>query len=174
MPLLLRRKDGEVLIAKIVNFIIKCSQLTTWRTGWTGDTEVKMLMTLERRRKTEDGIFGIMSLDFNPFQCFTIENLAKAIPAGLYDVTFDYSPRFNRVMPHVIVPARDQAAGGDAGIRIHWGNVPGNYEGCIGVGDKEEPDAIDDTVATFNQLYKIISPIASGLKLQIVDIKEAV
>ena len=127
------------------------------------------MMLLRRNRKTSDGLFG--TLGYNSFICFTVENLAKAIPAGLYDVKIDYSPRFNRLMPHVIVPVRDQAAGGDAGIRIHWGNVPGNYEGCIGVGDKEEPDAIDDTVATFNQLFKLINGV-EGLQIQVFDISE--
>jgi hypothetical protein len=136
-----------------------------------------MNMILNRQRKTVDGLIGKMVLDFNPFTCFTIENFLLAIPAGTYDVTFDYSPHFNRTMPHVWVPVRDEAAKlrgeSDAGIRIHWGNVPSNYEGCIGVGDGQETDSIDNTVVTFNQLYKIIDGI-EGLKIQVNDIQENV
>jgi Family of unknown function (DUF5675) len=116
-----------------------------------------LLIIVNRQRKTVDGIFGTVSLDTNPFTAFTVENLAKAIPAGLYDVTFDYSPRFNQILPHIHVPVRDQAAGGDAGLRLHPANYPGQLEGCIAVGDKEEPDSVDDSRVTFNHLFKIIS-----------------
>lgn len=95
------------------------------------------------------------------------------MPSGLYKVTFDYSPDFNRIMPHIWVPERDEAARergeSNAGLRIHWGNLAKNYKGCLGVGDKEDADAIENTVATFNQLYKIISP-AKDLLIQINDI----
>lgn len=143
----------------------------SYRFRATGASVKEMMITVQRSRKTGDGfgIVGALALNFNPFTCFTMENLATSIPAGTYSVIFDYSPRFNRNMPHIIVPVRDTAAGSDAGIRIHWGNLPGNYEGCIGVGDKEEPSAIDETVATFNQLYKVISPLKSGLKIQVND-----
>ena len=119
-----------------------------------------MQIIVNRQRVTTDGILGKLSLDFDPFTCFTMENRATAIPAGEYNVTFDFSPRFNRTMPHVWVPSRDEAAQArgesNAGIRIHWGNLPTNYEGCIGVGDGQEADAIDDTVMTFGKLYAII------------------
>lgn len=129
-----------------------------------------MLIIVDRTKKTADGILGTLSIDTNPFKCFTIENLVSAIPTGEYDVTFDYSPRFNRTMPHVWVPVRDDAAkargDSDAGIRIHWGNLPSNYEGCIGVGDGQGADSIDNTVVTFNQLYKIIDG-QPGLRLRV-------
>lgn len=131
-----------------------------------------MKIIVDRKRLTEDAILGKLSLDFNPFTCFTLENKLLAVPAGLFKVTFDYSKTFNRMMPHIWVPDRDAAArarGDDnAGLRIHWGNLPKNYKGCIGVGDKEEADAIDNTVATFNQLYKIISSV-QDLYIQIND-----
>lgn len=117
-----------------------------------------MKMTVVRNKKTQDGIFGNLFMDLSLFKCFTCENLAKAINPGTYNVKFDYSPRFNRTMPHLIVPDRDSLAGGDAGIRIHWGNNPSNYEGCIGVGNGQEGDSIDNTVETFNKLYAIIYP----------------
>jgi len=132
-----------------------------------------MLITVQRQKRTSDGIFGVLTLDFNPFVCFTVENLLDEMLAGIYDVTFDYSPAFNRAMPHIWDPARDAAAKArgqeNAGLRIHWANFPKQLRGCIAVGDKEEPDAIDDSVTTFNQLYKLIKPI-TGLKIQIIDI----
>jgi hypothetical protein len=146
--------------------------------GWTwtlptfgGKMTDPNLIIVLRNHKTVDGLFGI--LKFNSFQCFTVENLAKAIPAGLYDVAFDYSPRFNAIMPHIIVPVRDQEAGGDAGIRIHPANLPEQLEGCIAVGDQEEPDAVDNSRVTFNMLFKLINGV-TGLKIQIFDIPEEV
>lgn len=127
-----------------------------------------MKITITRTKKTTDGIFGTLFIDNNFFKCFTCENLAKAINPGTYNVKFDYSPRFNRTMPHLLVPDRDALAGGDAGIRIHWGNNPSNYEGCIGVGNGQEGDSIDNTVSTFNELYAVICK-EEGLTIQIVE-----
>jgi hypothetical protein len=76
-------------------------------------------------------------------------------------------------MPHIIVPSRDSASGGDAGIRIHWANFPSQLEGCIAVGTMVDGDSIDESLVPFNQLMKIISPIKEGLKLEIKDIEEA-
>lgn len=121
-----------------------------------------MEVTITRNKKTSDGLFGNLAIDCSLFKCFTCENAADAITPGTYKVTFDFSTRFNRIMPHVWVPERDEAAKAkgfsDAGIRIHWGNRPSNYEGCIGTGDGEEPDSIDNTVVTFNKFYGITFP----------------
>jgi len=108
-----------------------------------------MIIRVARKRITTDGIFGVLSIDGNPFQCFTVENLKDSIPAGYYSIEFTYSPRFNQILPLIDVPGRNA-------IRIHPANFPGELEGCIAVGDKEEPDAVDDSRVTFNQLNKII------------------
>jgi hypothetical protein len=42
-------------------------------------------------------------------------------------------------------------------------------EGCIAVGDKEEPDAVDNSRNTFNLLFKFISA-EKDLKIQVLDI----
>lgn len=131
-----------------------------FRTAETGYVKKTMELNITRNKKTIDGIFGDLKVNSSAFQCFTCENLKDAIHPGTYKVTFDLSRRFNRIMPHVWVPDRDEAAVkagfSDAGIRIHWGNYPSNYEGCIGVGNGEEPDSIDETLPTFNQLFNLI------------------
>lgn len=128
-----------------------------------------MIITVQRKSKSSDGIFGVMTLDWHPFTCVTLENLEKSIGAGTYELNFTYSPHFNRVMPHLVVPSRDALAGGDAGIRIHWANFPAQLEGCIAVGTAVDGDSIDESLVPFNQLYAIINQQA-GIKIQIIDI----
>ena len=129
-----------------------------------------MKMVVQRVHKTVDGMFGMLSLDTVSFSAFSAENLTKMIPAGIYDVRLDYSPRMNMITPHIIVPARDQVAGGDAGIRIHPANYPNQLEGCLAVGDAEEPDAVDNSRVTFNHLLKILSQVTSGIQIEVRDI----
>lgn len=110
-----------------------------------------------------------MTLDWSAFTCVTLENLDKSIPAGLYEVDFNYSPHFNRIMPHILVPSRDVAAGGDAGIRIHWANFPAQLDGCIAVGTAVDGDSIDESLIPFNQLYAILN-MQAGIKIEVRDI----
>ena len=124
-----------------------------------------MIIRVQRKRKTTDGIFGVLSIDGNTFGCFTVESLEHAIPPGYYPVEFTYSPRFNQTLPLIDVPGR-------TAIRIHPANYPGELEGCIAVGDKEEPDAVDDSRVTFNQLFKIIDG-QEDLHIIVTDIQEA-
>lgn len=134
----------------------------TWSTKWTGYRRERMLIRVQRKRKTEDGIFGTLSIDGNPFGCFTVESLVHAIPAGYYPVEFTYSPEFNQTMPLLDVPNR-------TAIRIHPANYPKQLLGCIALGDKEEPDAVDNSRVTFNLFYKIIDG-QTDLHIQITDI----
>ena len=128
-----------------------------------------MKIIVQRQRKTVDGILGLMTLDDNPFGCFTIENLAHEIPAGFYDVKIDHSPHIGIDCPHIKVPSRDEAAGGDAGIRIHPANYPTQLLGCIAVGDRQENDSVDDSQATFAKLMFILKEQPS-LQIEIRDI----
>jgi len=109
-----------------------------------------------------------MTLDWNPFTCVTLENSAHCIPTGIYDLNFTYSPHFNRIMPHIVVPSRDALAGGDAGIRIHWANFPAQLEGCIAVGTAVDGDSIDQSLVPFNRLYAILNQ-QPGIKVQVID-----
>jgi len=128
----------------------------------------QMMISVVRKLKTGDGIFGVLTLEGNPFTCFTVENLLKAMEPGTYQMEFNYSPKFNRTMPHILDRVRDDMAGGDAGLRIHWANYPNQLDGCIAVGDKEEPDAIDNSITTFNRLYGIINKM-DDLKITISE-----
>lgn len=126
-----------------------------------------MLITVQRKSKTADGIFGVLT--FDGFTCFTVENLAKAIEPRTYTVKFDYSPRFQRILPHIIVPSRDQVAGGDAGIRIHPANFPHELEGCIAVGDKLGENCVEDSRDTFAKFLQALNN-RTDLAIQVLDI----
>ena len=74
------------------------------------------------------------------------------IPRGIYQVIIDFSPKYNKEMPHVMnVP-------GYEGIRFHPLNKPEDSEGCIGVGNynPSHPDWISNSTATFNKLMDLL------------------
>jgi hypothetical protein len=89
-----------------------------------------MKLFLQRR---EDNI-GQLSIDGN-LQCLIIENPLKKIPAGVYPIALIYSPRFQRVNPHIMdVPGREA-------IEIHTGTYYADSEGCLITGTDEMPAA---------------------------------
>jgi hypothetical protein len=96
------------------------------------------------REPTVDGAtLGVLFVD-GVFQCFTLEDPIReqlgvpvevwkrpgetAIPAGCYEVTVTWSPRFQRNLPEL------RAVPGFSGIRIHTGNRSADTAGCILVG----------------------------------------
>ena len=87
------------------------------------------MMTLVRDKRTEKAILGRLFLG-GVVIAYTLENAAKAIPAGLYKLSNSKSPKFKRELPLVYnkdVPAK-------RGIRIHVGNTVASSSGCILVG----------------------------------------
>lgn len=86
-------------------------------------------LTLIRDVKGDKAIMG--KLYYNGAQvCYTLENAAKAIPCGVYNVQNSKSPKFKRELPLIWnagVPA-------SRGIRIHVGNTVASSSGCILVG----------------------------------------
>lgn len=87
------------------------------------------MLTLIRDVKAGDSILG--KLCFNGgIVCYTLENAAKAIPCGVYNVQNNKSPKFKRELPLVWnanVPA-------NRGIRMHVGNSVKDSSGCVLVG----------------------------------------
>ena len=91
------------------------------------------MFTLVRYTRTEKAILGSLYLN-GAFICYTLENAAKAIPAGLYSIENSKSPKFGRELPLLFsdkVPSR-------RGVRIHAGNTYQDSAACVLVGMKRD------------------------------------
>lgn len=91
------------------------------------------MLTLIRYTRTETAILGSLYLN-GAFICYTLENAAKAIPAGLYSIENSKSPKFGRELPLLFsdkVPSR-------RGVRIHAGNTYQDSAACLLVGMKRD------------------------------------
>ena len=100
------------------------------------------MFTLVRYTRTEKAILGSLYLN-GAFICYTLENAAKAIPAGLYSIENSKSPKFGRELPLLFsdnVPSR-------RGVRIHAGNTYQDSAACVLVGMKrdEAKERIDES-----------------------------
>lgn len=91
------------------------------------------MFTLVRDKRTGTAILGSLYLN-GAFICYTLENAAKAIPAGLYSIENSKSPKFKRELPLLFsdkVPSR-------RGVRIHTGNTYQESAACVLVGMKRD------------------------------------
>ena len=87
------------------------------------------MFTLIRDKRTEKAILGRLFIG-GVFICYTLENAAKAIPAGLYSMQNSKSTKFGRELPLIYgdkVPA-------SRGVRIHAGNSYKDSSACLLVG----------------------------------------
>ena len=95
------------------------------------------MFVLIRDKRTETAILGRLFLG-GVVIAYTLENAAKAIPAGLYSIENSKSPKFKRELPllyNAAVPAR-------RGIRIHVGNTVKDSSGCVLVGMGRKGDKL--------------------------------
>lgn len=94
------------------------------------------MMVLVREIRSKNAVIGSLFLN-GAFVCYTLENAAKAIPAGLYKVENSKSPKFKRELP--LIHNKDVPA--TRGIRIHRGNAAEDSQGCILVGMSHNSDS---------------------------------
>ena len=107
------------------------------------------MLTLIRDVKAGDSILG--KLYFNGgIVCYTLENAAKAIPCGVYNVQNSKSPKFKRELPLLW----NSGVPSSRGIRIHRGNTAKDSQGCILVGmgrnysrPNAEPSLLESSLA---------------------------
>lgn len=73
-----------------------------------------------------------------------------AIPAGIYSIVVNYSPRFRQVLPLL------ENVPGFSGIRIHPGNSPDDSEGCLLPGTWNGGDRVSDSRKAFASLVLLL------------------
>ena len=134
-----------------------------------------MNLELIRDTFTEKSTTGVLFVDGKQF-CFTLEDKDRkledggikvfgktCIPRGTYSIVVDYSPHYQRRMPHILnVPSFQ-------GIRIHSGNTDIDTEGCILVGSNRGPDTVINSRIAFNPLFDMLDiAYLAGGKITIV------
>lgn len=121
-----------------------------------------MKLKLVRDTFTDKSTIGQLSID-DEFSSYTLEDADRkledggtkiygktCIPRGTYQVIVDFSPKYNKEMPHVMnVP-------GYEGVRIHVGNRPEDTEGCILVGSTKSKDFVGNSKVTFDKLMEML------------------
>lgn len=120
-----------------------------------------MKLKVERLWPKKDYTVGRLYVD-GKFFCNTLEdkvrNLDKeekvpgktAIPAGVYDVVYNWSPKFGRNLPRLLnVPHFE-------GILIHPGNSADDSAGCILVGNNTSVGRLTESRDTSDRLNVLI------------------
>ena len=102
------------------------------------------MFTLIRYTRTETAVLGSLYLN-GAFICYTLENAAKAIPCGLYNVQNSKSPKFKRELPLIY----NSTVKASRGIRIHRGNTAKDSQGCIlvGMGRSTEKSSVTESAS---------------------------
>lgn len=135
-----------------------------------------MQLNLHRTSLKPKATLGYLDVD-GAFECITLEDVvrdlkadgsgkvfgATAIPAGTYDVTIDFSAKFQKNMLHILnVPWF-------MGIRIHSLNTDLQTEGCVGVGQEVvNDDYIHGGSVALPALWaKVQAALDRGEKVQI-------
>jgi hypothetical protein len=126
-----------------------------------------MNIRVDRKWFTTRSSVGVLTIDGDPFTCFTIEDVARApgvkidketaIPADTFLVVMDWSPRHSSIQPHIMnVPLF-------VGIRFDVANWAEQLEGCIAVGNGRGDNAVLDSKAAHKVLCeKIQAAINKG------------
>lgn len=133
-------------------------------------TEIKPQIIVNRFEFTDVSTIGNLSVDNGLFQCQTLEDTVRrvkkpgetAIPAGIYRLTLENSPKFGFV-PHILnVPLYTD-------ILIHAGNQAEDTRGCLLVGryNKEQKNWVGQSRSTLKDLMDVLVPMNQKEKLYI-------
>ena len=141
---------------------------------------------MQRISESDEGTFGILTIDELKFSCVTVElpwrentPMISCIPADEYVALWDYSKRFKRDR------YRLQNTSPRTGILIHPANFGGDktkgwrcdLSGCIGLGERKvflSPDggktqqAVSNSIATVEKFEAATA--TRNLRIKIVDI----
>ena len=123
-----------------------------------------MRLVLTRTMLNAKSTIGKLVVD-GTFFCYTLEDKDRfletnpegkvygetAIPRGKYQIVIDFSNRFKRELPRLLLVP------GFEGIRIHPGNTDKDTHGCILVGTSiVNDDFIGNSRAAFNHLFEVM------------------
>lgn len=115
-----------------------------------------MILGVKRFSTGPAGTFGRLTVD-GADTGYTLEppwndgqnrHETDAILPGLYEVTINFSHRFQRLMPLLM------AVPGRSAIRIHPGNTDKNTEGCLLVGQEILGPYLANSRAIFDPLFR--------------------
>jgi hypothetical protein len=96
-------------------------------------------------------------------QCFILEGVKTAIPAGRYEIRLTHSNRFERTLPILCdVPGRQ-------GIRLHPGNKPVDTLGCLLPGTDKAEGKVLQSVVAFDVLFARLQLAAGPRFITIKD-----
>lgn len=138
-----------------------------------------MKLTLKRIALRQTYTIGKLYID-DVYFCDTIEDTVRdlnkngkfdngekkvhsktAIPYGIYEIKWTYSPRFKKYTPQLMnVPSFE-------GIRIHAGNTSADTEGCLILGKNKQVGKVLNSRDTINKFYPIIKEACSNGKVTI-------
>ena len=111
-------------------------------------------LTIVREVFTPLSTMGELLLD-GVQAAFTLEppqSSGELVPVGTYNAILQMSPRFETMTPHLKgVPGYDDN-GPHGPIEIHWGNYPGNTEGCCLVGTMRSMNFVGNSRAALEML----------------------
>ena len=109
---------------------------------------MRLLIIRQFKNSKDNTVIGELYIN-NVYQNYTLENETKMIPEGTYIMEMNYSQRFKKVLPLLIVKGR-------TGIRIHAGNKSEDSRGCILVGNKrnQENNMVYNSRITLSKLME--------------------
>ena len=123
---------------------------------------------------TPESTGGIMLL-YERFFAYTLEDTVRgpgvkvdgktAIPAGIYDLSVTFSPRFQRDMPLL------SGVPGFSGIRIHGGNTAKDTSGCILIAKHRAGDNTIYKTQEKNLMRKLIASGDNTHRIEIIESK---
>ena len=122
-----------------------------------------MKLTIRRYKDIYDGTIGkfeLTGVNTVLMTGYTLESAGpdttergkdRRIPAGLYQVAWHKSPKFNRVVPVL----HNEQVPKDRYIEIHAGNYPKDTEGCILLGRKACDEGVLESKATLAEFLRL-------------------